>query len=140
MQTNHLDIYKILAEEKGKSEQMYKDLGSFIFKETSRLLKNPTSLILKLKGIGSWHLRKKRMDIVVNEWTDRAKVKTREDFTSDVSYNIYLEKHTQYKMFQERLKEYEEYLSIKAEVRKKRYESQTLLERDKGEDIRFKSS
>ena len=119
---------------------MYKDLGSFIFKETSRLLKNPTSLILKLKGIGSWHLRKKRMDIVVNEWTDRAKVKTREDFSSDVSYNIYLEKHNQYKMFQERLKEYEEYLSIKAEVRKKRYESQTLLERDTGEGERFKSS
>jgi len=140
MQTNHLDIYKMLAAETGRSEQIYNDIGSFIFKETARLLKNPTSLILKLKGIGSWHLRKKRLEIVVNEWTDRAKVKTREDFTSDVSYNIYKEKHLQYLNFQERLKEYERYMSLKQEIRKKRNETQVLLEPDKGEDERFKSS
>lgn len=140
MQTNHLDIYKMLAEETGKSEQTYNDIGSFIFKETARLLKNPNSLILKLKGIGSWHLRKKRMEIVVNEWTDRAKVKTREDFTSDVSYNIYKEKHQQYLNFQEMLKEYDKYMTLKQEIRKKRNETQVLLEPDKGEDERFKSS
>lgn len=134
MQSNHLDIYRMVAEETGKDEQMYKDLGSFIFKETARLLKEPTSLILKLKGIGSWHLRKKRMEIVVNEWTDRAKVKTREDFTADASYEEYLQKHLQYLNFQQRLLEYDKYLAIKQEVRKKRNETQTLLESDKGED------
>ena len=67
MQTNHLDIYKMVAEEKGVSEQIYKDIGSFIFKETASMIKNPESLILKLKGIGSWHLRKKRMEMVISE-------------------------------------------------------------------------
>ena len=140
MQTNHQDIYAMLVLEKGGNEQMYKDIGSFIFKETSQMLKNPTSLILKLKGLGSWHLRKKRMEIVVNEWTDRGQVKTREDFTSDFSFNTYLEKHLRFLNFQERLKEYDKYLAIKQEIRKKRYETQILLEPNKGENTRFKSS
>lgn len=140
MQSSHLEIYKQVAEKTGKSEQMYKDIGTFIFKETSRLLKNPSSLILKLKGVGSWHLRKKRMEIVVNEWTDRSEVKTREDFTSDSAFQEYQEKHLRYVNFQERLKEYEKYLQIKQEVRKKRNETQRLLEPDEGEEERFKSS
>jgi len=140
MQTNHLDIYKMLAEENGGNEQLYKDIGSFVFKETASMIKNPESLILKLKGIGSWHLRKKRMEIVVNEWTDRAKIKTREDFSSEVAYMNYLDKHTQYMNFKERLEEYDRYLQLKQEIRKKRYETQILLEPDNGEDERFKSS
>jgi hypothetical protein len=139
MQSSHLDIYKQVAAKTGKSEQMYKDIGSFIFKETSRMLKNPSSLILKLKGVGTWHLRRKRMEIVVNEWTDRSEVKTREDFTSDAGYNNYLEKHLRYINFQERLKEYEKYVEIKRQIRLKRNETQPLLEPDKGEDERFKS-
>lgn len=125
------------AQKTGRNEQLLKDLGSFIFKETAALLKEPTSLILKLKGVGSWHLRKKRMEIVVNEWTDRAKVKTREDFSSDSAYKTYKEKHEQYLLFQERLKDYEKYLSIKKDIRAKRFESQVLLE-PKNEE-KFKS-
>jgi hypothetical protein len=140
MQSSHLDIYRQVAEKTGKDEQVYKDIGSFIFKETSQLLKNPTCLILKLKGIGSWHLRKKRMEIVVNEWTDRSEVKTREDFDSDTAYSVYLEKHLRYVNFQERLKEYEKYLSLKQEVRKKRNETQVLLTPEDDSDERFKSS
>ena len=130
----------MLAEENGGNEQLYKDIGSFIFKETASMIKNPESLILKLKGIGSWHLRKKRMEIVVNEWTDRAKIKTREDFSSEVAYMNYLDKHTQYMNFKERLEEYDRYLQLKQEIRKKRHETQILLEPDNGEDERFKSS
>lgn len=139
MQTNHLDLYRLTAERTGKSEQMYKDLGTFIFKETSQMLKHPSSLILKLKGLGSWWLRKKRMEIVVNEWTDRAKIKTREDFSSDSGYQEYLAKHLQYQNFIERLREYDKYMEIKQEVRKQRNETQVLLEPNQGEDERFKS-
>ncbi len=140
MQTNHLDIYKMVAEEKGVSEQIYKDIGSFIFKETASMIKNPESLILKLKGIGSWHLRKKRMEMVISEYPDRGETKTREDFESDASYLYYLEKHIQYINFKQRLQEYDKYLQIKREVREKRNETQVLLQSNKGEDERFKSS
>lgn len=139
MQSNHLDIYKQVAEKTGKDEQVYKDIGTFVFKETNHQLKNPTCLILKLKGIGSWHLRKKRMEIVVHEWTDRSEVKVREDFTSDSAFENYVEKHLQYINFQQRLLEYDRYLEIKQQIRKKRNETQVLLEPDKGEDERFKS-
>jgi len=134
MQSNHLDIYRQVAEKTGKSEQMYKDIGSFIFKETSQMLKNPTSLILKLKGVGSWYLRRKRMQIVVSEYPDRAEVRPREEFGSDVSYEEYLQKHNQYLNFQERLKEYDKYLELKRFIREKRNETQVLLEPDPGED------
>lgn len=140
MQTNYLDIYNALAAETGKSEQMFKDIGSFIFRETAQMLKEPTTLILKLKGVGSWHLRKKRLEIVVNEWTDRAKVRSRDEFSSNVAYAAYLDKHLQYLNFQERLKDYERYLSIKKEIREKRYATQVLLEPNQREDERFKSS
>lgn len=140
MQTNHQDIYIALAKETGGSEQMFKDIGSFIFRETAKMLKEPTSLILKLKGVGSWHLRKKRLDIVVNEWEDRSKVRLREEFPSDLAYGIYLEKHFRYLNFQERLKEYDKYLAIKKQIREKRYATQVLLEPIERKDERFKSS
>jgi hypothetical protein len=127
MQSNHLDIYKMVAEEKGTNEQVYKDIGSFIFKEAALLIKNPKSLIIKLKGIGSWHLRKKRMEILVNEWTDRSTPKGREEFTSDSAYQTYLDKHTQYINFVERLKEYDKYLAVKETIRTKRFETQVQL-------------
>jgi len=103
-------------------------------------MRNPTSLILKLKGVGSWHLRKKRMDIVVNEYPDRGLIKVREDFETDNGWNEYQEKHKQYVIFQERLAEYDKYLSMKKEINAKRRETQVLLEPTKGEDERFKSS
>lgn len=139
MQTNHLEVYKQLAAKTGKSEQVYKDIGSFIFKETSRLLNNPSSLILKLKGVGAWHLRKSRLEIVVNEWTDRSEPPKRDEFMSEVTYKEHLDKHLQYINFKERLKEYERYLEVKRQVREKRHETQVLLRPDPGENGRFKS-
>jgi len=119
---------------------MFKDIGSFVFQETARMMKNPESLIIKLKGVGSWHLRKKRMEIVVNEYSDRGIIKTRDEFESDSGWNEYLDKHNQYNIFKDRLEEYDRYLAIKKEVNEKRRETQVLLEPDKGENQRFKSS
>lgn len=103
-------------------------------------MRNPTSLILKLRGVGAWHLRKKRMDLVVREYPDRGLVRTREEFDTESGWEEYLEKHNQYKIFQERLVEYDKYLEIKKEINAKRRETQVLLEPDKGENGRFKSS
>lgn len=140
MQSDYRQIYKELSEEKGKPEQLYKDLGNFIFQQTYNMLRNPDSLIIKLKGLGNWHLRKKRMEIIVNEYSDRGVEKTRENFDSDSSYSEYLEKKKQYDIFVERLKDYDEYLKMKKDVREQRNKTQVLLEPNKGEGERFKSS
>ena len=138
MQLNHLDIYKIVTEGKEEDEQLYKDIGSFIFKETSEKLKNPNSLILKLKGIGTWYLRKKRMEIVVNEWSHRAEIKTEDEFESEYLYLKYKQKHDQYINFKERLKEYDEYIKLRDEIREQRHKTQIPINIDYGE--KFKSS
>lgn len=130
MQSNHLDIYKMVAADTGKSEEMYKDIGSFIFKETARMLREPSSLILKLKGVGSWHLRKKRLEVFISEFTEPI----HDQWTSQQTIKDWEEKRKRYKNFLERLKEYDRYLEIKKEVRSKRNETQVLLEPNKGED------
>lgn len=139
MQSDYKQIYKELSQETSVSEQLYKDLGNFIFQETYNMLRSPTSLIIKLKGIGNWHLRKKRMDIVVSEYPDRGLVKTRDEFESDLSFQEYLDKKKQYDIFVARLKEYDEYLKMKKEIRAIRNETQTLLQPVDRSSERFKS-
>jgi hypothetical protein len=136
MQSNHHDIYRMVAEKTGKSEEMYKDIGSLVFKETAQMLHEPTSLIIKLKGIGNWHLRKKRMEIFVAEYTEPI----HDQYTSAQTLKEWEQKRERYAIFIERLKDYEKYLEIKKEVRKKRNETQVLLRPIEGEDERFKSS
>lgn len=140
MQGDYKQIYKQLSVETGKPEQLYKDIGNYIFQETYNMLRKPTNLIVKLKGVGSWHLRKRRMEIVVKDYPDRTIERQREEFDSDEAYLKYRQKKEQYDTFVERLKDYEKYLSIKKEIRTLRNETQILLEPDKGEDERFKSS
>jgi hypothetical protein len=135
MQSNHHDIYRMVAEKTGKSEEMYKDIGSMIFKETAEMLQEPTCLILKLKGIGSWHLRKKRMEIFVGEFTEP----THDEYTSAQTLKEWEQKRQRYANFIERLKEYDKYLKIKQEVRRKRNETQVLLQPTEGKDESFKS-
>ena len=134
MQSDHKQVYKLTSQRTGKSEQMYKDLGNFVFTDTMHSLKRPTHLILKLKGIGSWHLRKKRMEIIVAEQPHRLDEKVREDFYMEVEYIEYLNKKEQYLIFVERLKDYEKYISLRNELRNKRHETTSLLEPNKGED------
>ena len=140
MQTDYKQIYKELSEKTGKSEQMYKDLGNFIFAETYNMMRNPKSLIIKLKGVGNWHLRKKRMEIVVTQWTDRRLLRLRHEFDSEASWNTYIEKKIQYEIFEKRLKDYEKYLALKNEIKMKRRETQVLLQPNQGENERFTST
>lgn len=79
------------------------------------------------------------MEIVISEWPHRGEIKKPEDFDTETGYQNYLEKHNQFLIFQERLKDYEKYLEIKKQIREKRNENQVLLEPDNGEDERFKS-
>lgn len=118
------------AERTGKSEQMYKDLGNFIFTETQSMLKKPKSLITKLKGVGNWYLRKKRMQIVTENYVEPIIT----EFTSEDSLRIINDRKEQYNIFMERLKDYENYLSMKKEIREKRHENQVLLESNNRKD------
>lgn len=61
MQWESKDIYKKVASDTGRDEAFVKALGDFVQKKLVEELKQPRKLILSLKGIGRWFLRKKRM-------------------------------------------------------------------------------
>lgn len=134
MQSDYKQIYKELKEENGLDTDIYKDIGSFVFKETYDMIRNPKSLIIKLKGVGSWFLRKSRMEIIVEDFPERGREIPREQFTNEIDYIKYVEKKRQYDLFVERLKDYEKYLKIKKDVREKRNKTQVLLKPLEGEE------
>lgn len=122
MQSDNNQLYKITSEKTKKSEAVYKDIGNFVFKALSVELRNPKSLILKLKGVGTWYLRRQRMQIHIQNVNPG-------EGTAD-----YDEKEALKTIFAERLKEYDQYIQERTEVRNERYKTQPLLEPPKRED------
>lgn len=127
MQSDYKEIYRLTALRTGKSEELYKEVGNHVFSNLYSFLRRPSALILKLKGVGSWYLRRKRMQIIVDEFPPDF-TKTVEDFTSQLSLFKYENKKEIYEIFVQRLKEYEEYILLRDEIREKRYANQKLLE------------
>lgn len=119
MQSDYKEIYRLTSERTGKSEQLYKEIGNFVFAELYSHFRKPKSLIIKLKGVGSWYLRKKRLEIMVKKAPTEEK-----DLTDLAKYTIddYLSKKEMFDTFKERLKEYEEYSLLRKETRIKRNE------------------
>jgi hypothetical protein len=128
MQSDNNQLYKITAERTKKSEATYKDVGNFIFKALSVNMRKPKSLILKLKGVGFWYLRRQRMEIHVD--------RTNPDLTA-VEYE---EKEALKDIFKERLKEYDQYIKERNEIRDARFKAQSLDRPVKGEDESKESS
>lgn len=132
MQSDYKEIYKMTAKRTGKDEFLYKDIGNFVFAELYSMFRKPKWLIIKLKGIGFWFLRRKRLYGVINMYPPNFE-KTEEDFTSQYSFLKNENKKAIYTLFQERLKEYEEYVKDKKFIRTERNKTQVLL-KPKSED------
>lgn len=133
MQSDHKEIYKLTASRTGEPEQMYKDIGNFVFAELYAKLRKPQSLIIKLKGVGTWYLRKQRMELMVNMFPPDFD-KNPEEFESKYSLLKYENKVELYNIFRDRLEDYKKYIEIRDNTRKIRYENQPLLEPPTGED------
>lgn len=118
-------IYKQTSQRTGEDEQSYIDIGNKVFATLNKLLRRPPSLIVKLKGIGSWYLRKRRMEIIVNIFPPDPE---KTEFESEYGILKYENKMELFKLFKARLLDYDKYLSIRNEIRTKRRETQKLLE------------
>lgn len=130
MQSDYKEIYKLTAQRTGVPEQLYKDLGNFVFADLYGFFKRPSHLIIKLKGVGSWHLRRKRMKIVLEHFP----IEDRQVPTSPLEIFKYENKKEIQAIFAERLKEYDKYIEIRDEVRKIRHKTQVLLTPKQDED------
>lgn len=133
MQSDWKEIYRLTAEKTGKSEQTYKEIGNAVFLELYKKLRRPQSLILRLKGIGYWYMRKQRMEMLLAAFPPNW-IKTEEDFKHPMQYLKNENKKEIFTLFEERVKEYQEYIKERDKVREKRHETQILLNPKKDED------
>lgn len=133
MQTDYKELYRLASLQGKGTEQEYKDIGNFVFNALYSELRRPKTLIIKLKGVGSWFLRRKRMQTVIDVYPPNFDKKP-EDFSSPLDLLKHENKIEIYNIFKERLKEYEEYIKERDEIRKIRYENQTLLGSDNKEN------
>lgn len=133
MQSDWKEIYKLTAKRTGKSEDTYKDIGNFIFQRLSRELKRPKSLIIKLKGVGFWYLRRLRVKMALENFPPDYDKKP-EDFKHPLAALMHENKVEIFTLFKERMKDYETYIEERKQIRSTRNESDTLLESDNKED------
>lgn len=128
MQSDWKQIYKLAAKRTGKSEDTYKEIGNFVFASLYSHLRRPKSLIVKLRGVGTWYLRRIRMRIMMNIFPPDFDKKP-EDFKHELSLIKHENKIEIYNLFKERLEEYDRYIELRNKIRKKRYETQPVVER-----------
>ena len=76
MQADIKSICKKLSKEKGIDYDLLKAVGDTVFKYTGDVLKNPPNLIIYLKGIGRWYLRKQQMERKIEYLEDYYKYST----------------------------------------------------------------
>ena len=126
MQSDYKEIYKLTAKRTSKNEVLYKDIGNFVFTELYNMLRKPNSLIIKLKGIGFWFLRRKRLAGVIKLYPADYE-KKQEDFSSEYGFLKNENKKEIHALFMERLKDYEEYAEEKRKIRTERNKTQVLL-------------
>lgn len=131
MQSDEKNLYKLTSERTGKPIDLYKDVGSSVFSYLYSLIKKPPSIIIKLKGVGTWYLRRKRMQIVKNYYPenyDELPIDT--NVESPLSIVKLENKKELFKILKERLIEYEKYLEERSEVKKERFKTQKPIEYD----------
>lgn len=126
MQSNNKEIYEVTAERTKKPVELYRALGEVVFTSVYKHLRRPKSLIIKLRGIGTWWLRKRRMEIVLDFFPPDFDKKP-EDFLHPLSLIAHENKVEIYNILKERMVEYEEYIKVRNEVRKERWKTQPLI-------------
>lgn len=76
MQADIKTIAKKLSKEKKMDYDLLKAVGDTVFKYTGEVLKNPPNLIINLKGVGKWYLRKQQMERKIEYLEDYYKYST----------------------------------------------------------------
>ena len=76
MQADIKTIAKKLSKEKKMDYDLIKAVGDTVFKYTGEVLKNPPNLIINLKGVGKWYLRKQQMERKIEYLEDYYKYST----------------------------------------------------------------
>lgn len=129
MQTDANETYRLTAERTGKSEDLYKEIGKAVFQELYNNIRRPKKLIVKLKGVGTWYLRRSRIEKTVDLFPPDFENKPEETdyFLKILAYENKIEI---YNLFKERIEDYKRYIDQRQKIRTIRNGTQERLNPD----------
>ncbi len=113
MQKTCNDIYSQVAQKYSLDTDMVKFVGDSVFAEVNIKLRKPSSLIIKIRHLGSFFMRRNNL----LKYVARNEVKELEE---QIRYDL--------ELFKERVREYEKYIEKRDKLRKKRYETQEIIQ------------
>lgn len=110
MQANSTTIYNTVSTDCNLDLDFVTAVGDFMQKEIADNLRHPDSLIVKVKGLGGWHLRKVRLQ---NSFDNLSKVpmESLRNDESRESFVLYLQR------MKERLADYDNYIKDKSQMK-----------------------
>jgi hypothetical protein len=113
MQADSPSIYKTVSEQTKEDLELVSTIGDFMQKEIANNLRHPKSLIIKVRGLGGWHLRRMRLKASYDRLKDYdySKLEKLDEEVKEV-----MRQHV--KNMGEMLKHYDLYLEEKAKAKK----------------------
>lgn len=131
---NH--IYKSVSIRSGKDYDLVKSVGDAVFKSLLYNIKHPSSLILKVKGIGSFYMRHKKLLLHIESYRDFYTNPENEKQKNAIIQNEeqFFLKQKQYLNLFNRVEDYKRYVAKKKIIREIRSKTQPLIEIKRDED------
>ena len=110
MQADSNYIYNKVSKESNIDLEFLTAVGNFMQKEVANNLRKPEALILKVKGLGAWHLRKMRLENSFNNLSNVDPTRLKDDDSRE-SLKEYLQ------LMKDRLDDYKLYLEEKSKMK-----------------------
>lgn len=124
MQATSKELYNKVALSMEKDPKLVKSVGDTVFYRLFMFFKFPDSIICKLKGIGFWYMRKKKLNEYIHRWDSYYTMDPEPVYSDEKVMKDYLSNKKQFNILIERQKQYEAYLIKKLEIREIRYKTQ----------------
>lgn len=121
MQWESNQVYKAAAEKNNADLEFYTALGNFVQKKLNEEIRAPRKLIIAVKGIGRWHLRKKPM---LSSYENMKDLNPEDYITPNRPHteDRIAKWHSELITLKERLDDYEPFLERKADAKRRKEE------------------
>lgn len=126
MQATSKELYANVVSNTGKDPALIKSIGDAVFYRLFTFFKYPESLICKLKGVGFWYMRKKKLNEYIHRWDSYYMMEPPPAYEDLKQMREYENNRRQFNILIERQKQYELYLKKKLEIRAIRYKTQPI--------------
>jgi hypothetical protein len=127
MQATNKELYKKVSETYKHDPNLVKSIGNCIFFELSSFFKNPSSLICKLKNVGTWYMRKKSLHEYIHRWDSYYTQDPSPIYEDAKLMQAYINNKNQFNILTKRVIDYDEYVKKKKRIQEIRHKTQPLI-------------